>query len=773
MKKISAVFLSVSLLASGVSSVQASDQATTVWINGKKIQFDQSELFIEKGVALVPLRPLLQEFGAAMKWDKTTRTVSGTKENFSISMQIGSTNATANGKSVKVNTAPKQIRSVTYAPLRFVAEAGGYQVGWDPSSRRISLTSKPTDPKVRLQDDFYAAVNAKWMESTELPPGKMTTGFFEDLGTNIKKLLSADFRKMAAEGRDKTDDEIGNMVQFYKLAADRQTLNKQGYEAIKADIAAIKSINSLAEFEKNQKDLYFRGLGLPFAMFDLPDMKNATKNALYIDVPVPALPDKSFYSPDNPQSKTYLGLYKKMLSELLVMVGETQQEADRIASEAVAFETEYMQYSLSSEELANFELIYNPKTITELKAYSKNMDLEQFLIDVTGKAPKHISLAQVKYFENLDKIVHENNWPKMKSWTYATFVLRSAPLLSDDFVQTSSQLKKALFGEEKMEDKIYNLVNSPFQYVAGYYYGQKYLGAEAKQDVTNMLKNLIEVYKNKLVKNDWMSEQTKKEAIKKLDNMNTLVGYPDQLDDVYSMFKVDENKTLLENDRFIQTIIMKNSFSTIDQPVDRNEWFMSPNTVNASYLALTNTATIPAAFLQAPVYDKNQSASRNYGGLGAILGHEITHGFDTNGAKYDEVGNLRRWWTAEDYKSFENIAQTVIDQYNGVEYFGRKINGQMTVSENIGDIGGLTGALEAVKQLPDANLKEFYQSWATVWRRETRPEFEEMFFITSRHSPHKVRVNTVIANTDEFYSTFGVKKGDAMYIAPEDRLRIW
>ncbi|SDT40283.1 putative endopeptidase [Paenibacillaceae bacterium GAS479] len=778
MKKISALLLSLSLLASGVSSVHASDKTSTVWVNGKQIQFNKSEPIIANGVTFVPIRPLMEKFGMKMEWVESTRTISGTKGNFSLSMKIGSTNATANGKSVKVNAAPKQIQNVTYAPLRFIAEAAGFKVAWDSSLRQVILTSKSTDETatVRLQDDFYKAVNGKWLESTQLPADIMSTGFFEELDTDVKELLSADMAKMAAEGRDKTDDDIGNMIKFYKLAADRETLNKQGYEAIKEDIATIKSINSLAAFAKNQKDLYFRGLALPFGLSYLADMKNATTTALYLDVPEPALLDKSYYESKNPQSEVFLGLYKKMLSELLVMVGETQQEADRIASEAVAFEKEFVQYKLSSQELSNIESIYNPKTIDELKAYSKNIDLEKFLIDVVGKTPKHISVASTKYFENLDKIINENNWEKIKSWTYATFLLQSAPLLTNDFVQTSAQLKKVLLGKGKMEPlegAVYNIVNLPFLYVMGSYYGQTYLGAEAKQDVTEMVNNIIGVYKTKLLKNDWMSDKTKKEAINKLDNMNMLVGYPEKLEDVYSSLKVDENKTLYENNRSMLTMILKNSFAKIDQPVNRNEWLMSPNTVNASYLALTNTVTIPAAFLRAPIYDKNQSASRNYGAIGAVIGHEIIHGFDTNGAKFDEIGNLRRWWTEEDYKSFEGKAKAVIDQYNGVEYLGRKINGQVTVSENIGDIGGLTGALEAVKQLPDANLKEFYQSWATVWRQKARPEYEQLFFIISRHSPNKVRVNTVIANTDEFYSTFNVKKGDAMYIAPEDRVSVW
>jgi putative endopeptidase len=630
--------------------------------------------------------------------------------------------------------------------------------------------------KSRLQDDFYETVNAKWLESTELPADKVIIGGLVDLDTDVKKRVSEDLEKMAAEGRDKADDEIGNMVKFYKLAADREKLGKQGYEAIKADIEKIKSTKSLAELAKNQKDLYFKGLALPFSLNLLSDMKDATKNALYIEAPLPALPDKSYYASDNPQSELFLGSYKKMLTDLLVMVGETEKEADRIAGEAVDFEKEYVQYTLSSAEASNFESFYNPKTIDELKAYSKNIDLEKFLVDVVGKVPDNISVMSVKYFENLDKVINEKNWGKIKSWTYANFVLKSSSMLSDDFVKTSTQLGRALSGQEKMtatEDTVHNIVNSAFKYVVGNYYGETHLGAEAKEDVTSMVENMIGIYRNKLLKNDWMSEKTKTEAIKKLDNMKTHIGYPDKLEGIYSLLKVDENKTLYENNRFIQTIITKNNFAKLDKPVDRDEWRMSANTANASYQPLTNTITLPAAALQAPFYDKDQSASQNYGGIGTIIAHEISHAFDTNGAKYDEVGNMVNWWTEEDYKSFEEKAQAVIDQYNKVEYLGQKINGKMTVSENIADIGGVMVALEAAKQLPEANLNEFYQSWATIWRQKARPELEQLLLTIDAHSPNKVRVNVVVANTDDFYSTFNVKEGDAMYIAPKERLTLW
>ncbi|RXZ83108.1 M13 family peptidase [Paenibacillaceae bacterium] len=630
--------------------------------------------------------------------------------------------------------------------------------------------------EARLQDDFYEAVNAKWLASTELPADKVIIGGLVDLDTNVKNLVTADMAKMAAEGRDKADDEIGNMIKFYKLAADREKLGKEGYEVIKADIEKIKSINSLADFAKNQKELYFEGLALPFSLTLLSDMKDATKHALYLEAPIPTMPDKSYYAPENPQSEIFLGLYKQMLSDLLVMVGETEKEADRIAGEAVDFEKEFVLNTLSPAEYSNIEAFYNPKTIDELKAYSNNIDLEKFLVDVVGKAPKQISVMSVKYFENLDNLINEKNWEKMKSWTYANFVLKSAPLLSDDFVKTSTQLSRAIAGQEQAastDETVHNIVNSAFQYVVGNYYAETYFGAEAKQDVTDMVESMIGIYKDKLLSNDWMSEETKKEAIKKLDNMKIHVGYSDKLEDMYSLLKVDENKTLFENNRFIRTIKTKNDFAKLDQPVDRDEWRMSANTANMTYQPLTNTITFPAGSLQAPFYDKNQSASQNYGGIGAVIAHEISHGFDPNGAKYDEVGNMVNWWTEEDYKKYEEKGQAFIDQYSKVEYLGQKLNGEQTVTENISDIAGLMVALEAAKQSPDANLKEFYQSWATIWRQKARPELEQLLLTIDAHAPNKVRVNVGVANTDDFYSTFDVKEGDAMYIAPEDRVRLW
>ncbi len=268
-------------------------------------------------------------------------------------------------------------------------------------------------------------------------------------------------------------------------------------------------------------------------------------------------------------------------------------------------------------------------------------------------------------------------------------------------------------------------------------------------------------------------KKPRQQRLKKLDAMKIHIGYPDKLDGMYALLKVDENKSLYENNRSIQTVIEKNRFAKLDQTINRDEWRTPGHTANANYQYLTNTMTFPAAALQAPFYDKNKSASWNYGGIGAVIGHEISHAFDTNGAKYDEVGNKVNWWSEEDYKKFEEKAQAFVEQYNKAEYIGRKVNGQRTVPENIADIGGLNVALELAKQQPDANLEDFYTSWATIWRHKALAEIDQYLLLVDPNPPSKIRVNAVVANSDDFYSTFGVKKGDKMYIAPEDRITLW
>jgi|GEM_PF-89456 len=288
-----------------------------------------------------------------------------------------------------------------------------------------------------------------------------------------------------------------------------------------------------------------------------------------------------------------------------------------------------------------------------------------------------------------------------------------------------------------------------------------------------ILKTMIEVYKDRLEKADWLAPETREKAIVKLNVITPHIGYPEKLPETYAKKIIDESKTLVENAQKLAQISIAHVWSKWNQPVDRSEWHMPANMVNAYYDPQQNQIVFPAAILQAPFYDLHQSSSANYGGIGAVIAHEISHAFDNNGAQFDETGSLSNWWTEEDLAHFNSLADKMIKLWDGIPFGDGKINGTLTVSENIADAGGLSCALEAAQALPDADLEDFFFNWARVWCRKARPEYVNLRFNIYVHSPGELRANMAPKNLAAFYETFGIEPGDAMYLAPEDRGTIW
>ena len=312
-----------------------------------------------------------------------------------------------------------------------------------------------------------------------------------------------------------------------------------------------------------------------------------------------------------------------------------------------------------------------------------------------------------------------------------------------------------------------------FSQVIGDYYGKKYFGDKARQDVREMVEAMIQVYQNRLKANTWLTPETIDLAIKKLDALDIFVGYPDTYPAIFTQLKVDEDASFYANTATFTRQFNERDFARWNKDVDRSEWGMSAATVNAYFHPNHNLICFPAAILQAPFYSVNQSRSENYGGIGAVIAHEVSHAFDNNGAKFDAQGNMNNWWTEADLEAFDQRAQAMIKQWDGIEFAGGKVNGKLTVSENIADGGGLTAALEATKQEDDANLAEFFINWARIWSLKARPEYQQLLLSIDVHSPAELRANIQVRNMDEFYETFDVKEGDKMYFAPEDRVVIW
>lgn len=465
-----------------------------------------------------------------------------------------------------------------------------------------------------------------------------------------------------------------------------------------------------------------------------------------------------------------------MMQQLLEMAGFTTTDAQTILTQAIAFDQSLVPHVKSAEESADYSKMYNPQSFAEFTAQSQHIDFSRLIPELIGAKPETVIVMQPKFFAAFDQIVTADNFAQLKGWLIVNLVRSMSGYLSNDFRELGGTYSRALSGSKapmKPQKSAYYLAAGQFDQVVGDYYGRKYFGATAKADVHNMVVKMISVYKNRLQNNDWLSAATRKQAVVKLDNLGIQVGYPDAIKPLFKPFVVDTDASLLANAMRFDHLAIVDRFSKWNQPVARTEWEMSANTVNAYYHPFRNIIVFPAAILQAPFYSLDQSASANYGGIGAVIAHEISHAFDNNGALFDEFGNLHNWWTAADSAHFKTLAQAMIDQFNGIEFAGSQVNGKLTVSENIADAGGLSCALEAAKSEPDVDLTTFFTNWATIWRTKAQPEYQQLLLSIDVHAPAKLRANVQVQNFADFYATFNVQPGDNMYLAPEKRVSIW
>lgn len=305
-----------------------------------------------------------------------------------------------------------------------------------------------------------------------------------------------------------------------------------------------------------------------------------------------------------------------------------------------------------------------------------------------------------------------------------------------------------------------------------WYAGQKF-SPEAKADVENKVARMIEVYKSRLEMADWLAPATREKAITKLNVITPHIGYPEKLPETYAKKVIDETLSLVENAQNLAKITIAHTWSKWNKPVDRSEWHMPAHLVNAYYDPQQNQIVFPAAILQEPFYSLDQSSSANYGGIGAVIAHEISHAFDTNGASFDEHGSLNDWWTQEDYAAFKERTDKIVSQFDGLESHGAKVNGKLTVSENVADLGGVACALEAAQSEEDFSARDFFINFATIWRMKAREEYMQMLASIDVHAPGELRTNVTLTNFDAFHETFDIKEGDAMWRAPKDRVIIW
>lgn len=627
-----------------------------------------------------------------------------------------------------------------------------------------------------IKDDLYEAVNGEWLKTAKIPDDKPATGGFNDLVDEIDKQLMDDFDAYAA-GKEKSDDSRFNeMIKLYRLAKKFDWRKKVGPQPLKRMLASVENLNSYEDYQSQWKNWILAGMPSPIS-FDIDaDMKNATVYALFASSPSLILPDKSYYEAEKKaQHDQLLQLWSSMVEALMDKLGYSKEEAKKIIDDAIKFDALLAPNVKSAEEAADYSKMYNPQTVAELASATDQLDIAAIIKQLVREEPEKIIVTEPEYFKALNKIL-QDNFELFKNWALIRVIRENASYLDDEMREINGRYGRALSGSKKPVSQrkfAFYLARDMFSQVAGDYYGKKYFGPQAKADVHHMVEQMIKVYKGRLTNNQWLSKDTRDKAILKLDKLGIQVGYPDKIPVLYDQFKVDEEESLIANLNQLTVTANKELFSRWNKPVDRMRWEMSAATVNAYYHPFKNIIVFPAAILQAPFYSLKQSNSQNYGGIGAVIAHEISHAFDNNGSLFDEFGNLNNWWTDEDSAHFKQLAQKMIDEFDGIPFAGQKVNGKLTVSENIADAGGLSCALEAVKTEADFNAQEFFINWATIWRMKATEQYMQLLLSIDVHAPQKLRANIQAENLDDFYTAFEIKPGDEMYRAPEDRVHIW
>ena len=635
----------------------------------------------------------------------------------------------------------------------------------------------PIDKNATVASNFYQAVNKDWLLKAKIPADSPSIDNFYTLGEDIKGKLKKDIKNLG-EGKETSDiTGMSEFITFYKAASNYKQREKDGLEPLKPYLKEIEDIKDVNDLASKSASLTDKGIPLPFGYDVGTNAENTSQKQIQLSPPSILLPDVSIYK-DEASKKQYLTPIETATQKALEMLGYSEKNSKRIVKEALEFDEIIAKYSLSSEEMSESKNLVHPKTAEEINDYSGSFKLYDVIKGIMGRDLDTINVPNTKYFENYSKIVNQDNFSKIKSWILVQEAMAASNSLTEDYRLNFASISMAIMGTQKpisKEDTVYEMSVNLFSDVMSVYYGRKYFGEEAKTDVTGMIDKIKNVYRGRLQQNDWLTEGTRNKAIEKLDKMKVFVGYQEDVNPGTKELHLDPNKSFFELSEDIAQFGKRYTIDHFDDPIDKNKWSGSAFDINAYYNPESNSINFPAGILQAPFYDKNQSTEKNYGGIGVVIGHEITHAFDSNGADYDENGDMHNWWTKADTKAFDKRIKAFEDQWNGLEIYGTKVNGKLTVTENVADAGGLSSTLQVLKtDMTKPNLKDYFENYADIWKQKASLQYNKYTMVQDVHAPNELRVNQQLKNLPEFYETYPqIKEGDAMYLAPSKRISLW
>ncbi|HEY0973084.1 MAG TPA: M13-type metalloendopeptidase [Solimonas sp.] len=656
-----------------------------------------------------------------------------------------------------------------------------------PAAQTPALTSgidtAQFDPAVRAQDDFFRHVNGRWLDSTPIPADKSNYGSFTKLDDDAQEHLKAIIEESAAKAEKAEGSDEQKVGDYYAAFMDEARVEELGLKPLKPELDRIAAIKDKSELPALLAWLSLLGVDV-FPGYIDTDAKDSSKYIVYLFQGSTGLPDRDFYLSKDKKFADIRSAYQRHIEALLKLADISGAPAH--AKAILALETQFAEKQWTKVDSRDADKTYNKVALEDLGKLTPGFAWNDYLAGTGISRSPGVVIGQPSFFTGWDKIIQAAPLDTIKAWLQFHLLSEYAPLLSKAFVDENfafySTTLNGITENEPRWKRGVTETEGALGEMLGRIYVARHFPPEAKKRMEQLVKNLTRAYEASIKELDWMGEDTKKKALEKLAKFTPKIGYPDKWKD-YSALSVKADD-LIGNVMRSRKVEHDREIAKLGRPIDRSEWFMTPQTVNAYYNPGMNEIVFPAAILQPPFFDLNAEDAVNYGGIGAVIGHEIGHGFDDQGSKYDGDGNLKSWWTDEDRKNFETRTKALIAQYDQFEPLpGHKVNGAFTIGENIGDLGGLSIALKAYqlalgdKAAPviDGLTAEqrLFAGWAQIWRRKYRDENLLQRLKTDPHSPSEYRCNGIVRNIPAFYSAFDVGENDKMYLAPDQRVKIW
>lgn len=644
------------------------------------------------------------------------------------------------------------------------------------------------DKAIDPANDFYMFVNGGWMRSTEIPSDRSSWGSFHELSRDTDhKVLNILDEELKREG-----PAANKAARLFESGMNKDQIEKARLAGISGMLRDILSIDHFSSIPGLLGELIPNGLGSILQFSVHPDLGDSKKYAAYLEPGALGLPERDFYLEDDEKAISIRRQYLEYISYILeTEAGHSKETALATAEQILNLETNLASHMLSKEQRRQIELLYNPYTYQQLLTINPVFDWATFFNRMEVETPDRVIVTEPEYLRFLNTYLTEVPFEQLKHYLVFMTIHHSAPYAHSSLEQMHFNLFiKTLEGTEVMRprrERIVKVINHYLGEALGELFVSKYFPATAKATALEMVDDIVEAFKNRMRNLAWMSEETKEYALEKLDAFRIKIGYPDIWKD-YSDLQLS---TAEKEGSYLQDLLkvvewkFKKDSERIHNDVDKEEWFMAPQVVNAYYNPMFNEIVFPAAILQPPFFDWEADAAVNYGGIGAVIGHEITHGFDDQGSRFDKEGNLNEWWKSDDRERFQNLSNQLIDQFNAYYPFeDLPLNGVFTLGENIADLGGLSVAYDALQlyyarhgrpENIDGFTPEqrFYMSWATVWRTKTRPEALRTQIKTDPHPPGMYRAVAAPSNLDSFYHAFQILPDSPWYRNEQERIKIW